>query len=462
MADIDFDTKAAALLRRRKMADLLQQQSLEGFKPPPIQGRTSILEPLGQMAKAFAGMQMGKEVDTDEAANEAARTAEYNRLLAEMPKGTAATPGTPEMGPPSIPEMEGPNSMGPPALLPASGFQPAIPGMPAAPPTGAEMLPWAAKIARTGPQGRDLAKFVEQRSMENMLPKAMSPYEIANLESQAKDRDEKREERRVNNMATLAQREAELRARIEQGNLDRDAKAQLQKQHDEVLLALKRSGATRSGDGKLKDYDRVGMNGEELVIGEDGVRHARLPDGTVDPKPYAGQTQKRLDLDKSLVAIKKAAGGHMEMQGLADEAEKNQNAFTTKAKAEDSTLLKLTGLSDKISGLTKDERNYRTQVFAKLGEVKHSLYGASFTDTERTEAARHIPTAEDNWMQVRDKLEGRARLEARVLARLTPAERAKAKAMGIKLPDEGAGGAAPGAAAPGGGDGWGPVTPARQ
>jgi hypothetical protein len=53
---------------RRRWPSLLAAQGLEGFKPTPIQGRTSIFEPLGQMAKVAASTYLTKQTDDDAAA----------------------------------------------------------------------------------------------------------------------------------------------------------------------------------------------------------------------------------------------------------------------------------------------------------------------------------------------------------------------------------------------------------
>jgi len=434
MADTDFDTKAAALLRRRKMADLLQQQSLEGFKPPPIQGRTSILEPLGQMAKAFAGLQMGKETDAAEAENEAARSAEYARLLAEMPKGTAAIP--------AVAEQAGTDVMGLPSVDPAEGFVAPRPGTAAKPPTGAEMLPWAANIARTGQQGRDLAKFVEQRSMENMLPKALSEYEIANLASVAEDRVARREETRVQNMAMLAQKEAELERLKAKDVLDSTDK---EKQR-QLLLEVAKIRASTHGEGgsdKYKTTTDVGDQGQRLVQ-SNGVYHQVLGDGTIDPKPYGGVTTPKTTQEKNVAAAFGSEKTIAQLDSALAAMDKDPNLFSTR-KAIGALFPDAGDASATVGGVTPEQGIQRTQIAEMSAQRAHALYGAALTESEQKRAKGFIVNLSDGPKTARWKLEGLKKMEQEFKDRTPAAAQAAAAAR--------TGGAAPAAAAPGGG-GW--------
>lgn len=464
MADTDFDTKAAALVRRRKMADLLQQQSLEGFKPPPIQGRTSFLEPLGQMAKAFAGLHVGKEVDAAEAENEAARSAEYARLLAEMPKGTAATPGTPEI--PAVPgETRAPmpsageqpllkDILSPPAPTPQlSDFgvqpelpnlappQPAIPGtpgMPAKPPTGAEMLPWAAKIARTGQQGRDLAKFVEQRSMENMLPKALSEYEIADLASKAQTRTDTLAQRKEESLQRAQDRAEALAERARATDI---ASADRRQISADALAARREFHALAAGQNSEKNvpYSGVGDKGQRLVVSKNGELHEIGADGKVSAAAYGGAVTPQAVHEKNVLAIEKGKEGVADMQAIVDAVSGDDKIYGPRAQAA-SKLPNLFSWPAKASGLNPEQLAIRSNAAAMTAGITHSLYGSAFSAGEQQRAKGFLINEDDSSEDVKRKLKGRMKLEQDHIAGKPAAAQAAASARAPGAPAAAGGG----------------------
>jgi len=92
----DYDTKVAALARRRKMAELLQAEALKGFTPPPNGlAKTSIFQPLGQLAQGLAAGYMDMKAGEDDAALSAARQKGMSEQLDKLANGTELTiPGT--------------------------------------------------------------------------------------------------------------------------------------------------------------------------------------------------------------------------------------------------------------------------------------------------------------------------------------------------------------------------------
>jgi hypothetical protein len=468
MADtnIDFDTKAAALLRRRKMADLLQQQSLEGFKPPPIQGRTSFLEPLGQMAKAFAGMHMGKEADAAEAENEAARTAALKQLWSEMPQGTPAVPGTPGM--PALPgetraplpsageqpllkDILQPGAVPPtpqlgelgmqpelPKLLPA---QPAIPGTlgtPAKPPTSAELLPWVTKMAQVGGVGKDISKAFMQRLAENVAPKTMSEFEAATTE-----------ENRINHMAVLAQKEEAAKAVLADKNATREQQAQAARELNETrievarIAASARRGSGEGGSDKYKTTTDVGDQGQRLVQ-SNGVYHQVLGDGTIDPKPYGGVTTPKTTQEKNVAAAFGSEKTIAQLDSALAAMDKDPNLFSTR-KALGSILPDAGDLSAKVGGVTAEQGKQRAQIAEMSAQRAHALYGAALTESEQRRAKGFIVNLSDGPSTARWKLEGLKQMEMEFKDRMPSAAQAAVAAR--------TGGAAPAAAAPSGG-GW--------
>jgi len=106
----DYDQKVAALARRRKMAELLQADALKPFAGAGNVGRTSFLEPLGQMAKAFAATRMNKDLDAQDEALSAARSRDMEALTEKLAGTPITVPGTlprqPDLATPP-PQMEG-------------------------------------------------------------------------------------------------------------------------------------------------------------------------------------------------------------------------------------------------------------------------------------------------------------------------------------------------------------------
>jgi len=91
----DYDSKVSALARRRKMAELLQAEALRGYTPPPAGlAKTSIFQPLGQLAQGLGAGYMEMKANDEDAAIQADRKKNIELLL-DKAQGTEMTvPGT--------------------------------------------------------------------------------------------------------------------------------------------------------------------------------------------------------------------------------------------------------------------------------------------------------------------------------------------------------------------------------
>jgi hypothetical protein len=486
--DTDFDTKAAALVRRRKMAELLQAESLKPFAGAGNVGRTSFLEPLGQIAKAFAGAHMGKGIDTEEAANEAARETAFQDVMKRRPMGTPeipAVPATPDRpGAPAIPGETRPPSpmlgeqqtldamfnqaaptpslseLGPqpmPKLAPAQPAGPMIPGTPeiAAVPakraTTAEMIPWAADLARTTATGKDLAKQV----YANLIPKELTPEQIEDMKLRRELQAATLENTRVNQMAENERKMQAARDILADKKSSREDKERADKALIDGRIEVARimAGAVRDRGSKGDDFKittSIDNNGRALRE-KNGVHYQVRSDGTISDKPYAGAVTPQSVHEKSVEAIRKGDEAIRDMESISKAVTADPAIYGTRAQWASHAPTAF-GMQKTASGLDVNQSAIRSQAAAMTAVYTHSLYGASFSGTEQAKAKGFVINDNDPPEEVQRKLKGRMDLEKEhMLGRPAAAQSAYAQR-------------APGAA-PAAGDGsgpsagWGKATP---
>ena len=94
----DFDAQSAELARRRRLAQLLQQQAMGyGNQIVNRQGRASILAPLAAMFQAYAGSSMEKDASEQAKALERERMARESDLISGFGQKYQALPERPDM-----------------------------------------------------------------------------------------------------------------------------------------------------------------------------------------------------------------------------------------------------------------------------------------------------------------------------------------------------------------------------
>jgi hypothetical protein len=96
----DFDEQSARLARKRRLAQMLQQQALQGVQLQNQSGPASWANVIAPMAQALAGQYADTKTDTEEKELQQKNQENLNKWIDQFPQDQAAIPAR-EMGPPT-------------------------------------------------------------------------------------------------------------------------------------------------------------------------------------------------------------------------------------------------------------------------------------------------------------------------------------------------------------------------
>jgi len=160
----DFDVQAAQLARRRKIAEMLQAQTLQGIETTPGV-RMSWTQPLAKVLQGLGANYVGGEADTGEAALTQARDKAFQEKLAALGDKVGATPERmlPELNREPAQGYAGPGEqMTAPTMIPAQLGRDASP---------IEMIQRVAGLGQTSKLGQDIAKEMIPTLVKSAYPK---------------------------------------------------------------------------------------------------------------------------------------------------------------------------------------------------------------------------------------------------------------------------------------------------
>lgn len=389
----DFDVQAAELARRRRMAELLQQQSMQ---PMSFHGgRGSLLQPIAQMIQAWAGKSSLDDLGKQEQDLSGQRSQALSKLIREYPQGTPEQPAIPAQDL----SGEGDANVG-------MNQVPMIPGQAAKPATPEQMIPWALDMGQTGGKyGQDVAKIFLNAAEKRAAPEA-SPYVVAGgsvfnkktgkWEAGSPEVLAKQEETRVNNMARLQQAADAAKQRSEDTRLGieqrRDAASQAADLRRELAADRKEAG------GNSGVMNRVGVTedtGEAVVANnKSGGQYIvkTNDDGSVTHTPYNGNVIPTAQNEKNVSAVQTQSMNISQAKKSIDDLTKNPKSYGS-VSALASTVLPDVAVT---SLLTEDQKMTRAEIARQSAEIVKPLYGAAFTLSEQKRADSFIVKPTDS------------------------------------------------------------------
>lgn len=308
-APTDYSTEAADIDRRRKYAELLQQQSMEGVPLPqtPAGGFTpniSWTQGLAQMLKGYAGRKGLDEATARSKDLSGRRNQALADALGAMPR---ATPGQPEQwtGAPEEPAV----------------YQPAQQGQQ---PSMQQNAAWLGRLGQIGPDAVQMGGTVlgmQQKQDENAL----------NRESKTLDRIMALEAAAIQAGAT---RESQAAARKEAEQLRRDLAADSNRRAREMQTSQQ---AFMENQNRQAAADRAANRPAQtpvVVIGSNGKPEFVAPQNAYGRQPWAGspgaQSAKPLTATAQREIIQtdeEIQGGAQALQYLAAAKKINQQAM---------------------------------------------------------------------------------------------------------------------------------------
>ncbi len=254
----DFEAMQNEILRRRRMAELLQQQSLQADEGPRV-GRTSILSPIAKMVMAFAAKQGLDRASQDEGVlneKKSAATDQGLSNLAEILKGTPEQPATPGV---DLAQNNEGDEMHSGVMLPR-------PAIPAQAPTSSAMLQGMRNLLPLGPSATVLGEKMigmetkrqqdEQARTENIADRQQRNAELV------AQRTESAAQRSQDRQAAVAQRAEAERLRSEDRQLSVQQRADAARQHTQTMVELAKIRTQGGGNaGQAQgDYTKTGKD----------------------------------------------------------------------------------------------------------------------------------------------------------------------------------------------------------
>jgi hypothetical protein len=394
----DFDAAQNAALRKRRLAQMLQDQAFKanetGLNVPGA--KMSVLNPIAQMVQAYAGMKLGKDADTADADNATARQDALTKLLSEMPQGTPAVPG----------ELASPDVVGPPR-----------PEQPAVPPTPQDMIGYGSKFLPLGPAAAKIGQQFTDSGVNAMIPKAppglmsvggdifdpstktftSSPTKLAELAAVHAERKDK---------LTAAAEDAKLRSEDRRLSIDqrRDAAAE--------STALRRElAAGRGGEAGMKFGAPEGASeaGNVVLRGKDGVPHEVI-NGVPSPQPYAGAITPIIEQRKSVGEAAKGEQNVKDMESALKDIKDDPKLYGGRV-AVGALFPDAMGMATAAGGLSAEQVAKRSKIQSMTAQTTHSLYGSAFSAGEQQRANKFLVTPRDSAKDAQAKLIGRLEME---------------------------------------------------
>jgi hypothetical protein len=398
----DFDAIQNAALRKRRFAEMLQQQAVTPDAPLTTPGaRMSWLNPLAKMIQGGTGAYMGAQADAADIESAQARQAALTKLLGEMPQGTPAVPANAPAPAPGETEGVGP-------------VQPAQPAVPASP---QEMAAYGAKFLPLGPAAAKVGEQFTDAAVKQMLPKPppslmavggdvfdpttrtfiSSPTKLAEQAAIHQERQDK-----LQQAADVAkQRSEDMRYSVDQ-------RAEAARQHNDLMRELRASGA-------------AGEKGNMVVEGasESGnpvVRHSRtgvayeVVNGVPSTTPYAGPVTPKTEQAKGVASAAKGSQGLKDMTNALNAVEEDDALFGKRANL-GAALPSAFGTGAAVSGLSEKQMAKKAQISSMTADITHSLYGSAFSAGEQARAKSFLIDPLDSTDVVKSKLRGRMELE---------------------------------------------------
>jgi hypothetical protein len=217
----DYTTQASDIERRRKMADMLQQESMKPLATNEMAGGyvlpISWTQGLAKALQGYAGMQGQRKATEESQALAQSRNQALAQALGGMPTGTPGTAGVPEQtytATPADAEFGPANTqVGETSTIPAQiGASPK-------PATMADNASWLAKLGQIGPDAVAMGGTVlgmQQKQDENAANRdARTMDRIMALDASAQNAALSREER-----AARSQESADLRRELQKNQQD--------------------------------------------------------------------------------------------------------------------------------------------------------------------------------------------------------------------------------------------------
>ena len=379
-----YDVTGQELLRRRRLAQLLQEQSLSSDGAVPVTHRVSALNPLAKMAQALAGVYMNKQAGEEEGKLAQDRESAFQTGMAAMPRGTPEQVGT---GP----------------IAPEQGeFLPNVLGKQ---PTPEEMLSWSHKVRGTTPAGDEIGKLAATNAMSQMLPKnpmdlwkttaagdlyTIGPDGKPQFTTGPMTEAKFKETQAVNEANAPGQADA-LQAKIEQGNLDRASREAMAADRNALLAELARMRAEGAADrkaGQAGTWTTVGVDEKGNTVRMNNKTNETSA-FTADGKPaeVAGGVQVRHEAEKGAKLYRESQAALDASNALIKEVE----AAGPISPARSGAVL----LAEKVGagGLardalyTKEQQEAQAKTSLKISQVMNQLFGAAQSAGESARAA---------------------------------------------------------------------------
>lgn len=408
-----FDATAAEVLRRRKLAQALQEQSLASPGEVPITHRVSVLNPLAKMAQALAGVYMNKQAGEDEGNLSAAREQAFQTAMEQMPRGTPEQVGT---GP----------------IAPDQGEF--LPNVAAKLPTPEEMLAWSGKVRGTTATGDEIGKLAATNALTQMLPKNPmdqwkatpggdlytigpdgKPQFVTSPMTQAKF-----DEAKATQAANLQAKADALAARMEQAGLDRESREAMARERNDLLRELGRMRAdiAAAGKGEVGTWTTEGIDANGNTVRINSKTNERVVLGP-DGKPVSGvqgSIMPRNLAEKDAGAYRAASGALKAHDDLTKELQEVDTGMTgTKGTGiRVATALGLGGAA-RSALLTPEQIKTQAKLSLKVSTVMKELFGAAQSMGESARAAG-FEIKEDDPLEVKiGKMNGlRSYLESKM------------------------------------------------
>ena len=169
----DYTTQASDIERRRKMADMLQQESMKPLATNEMAGGyvlpISWTQGLAKALQGYAGMQGQRKATEESQALSQSRNQALAQALGGMPTGTPGTAGVPEQNftPEAADFADNPN------LAPNAQGQvnvPAQAGAQAQPPTTQDYAGWLGKLSGIGPDATAIGSSLMAQQLKKDEP----------------------------------------------------------------------------------------------------------------------------------------------------------------------------------------------------------------------------------------------------------------------------------------------------
>jgi hypothetical protein len=178
--------------------------------------------------------------------------------------------------------------------------------------------------------------------------------------------------------------------------------------------------ATNQGQQQYLPTNEVDADsGKPLVRDKNtSTLHVLGKDGTPNPAPFAGSAMSQSALEKEIPQVRTAQQGIADAKMLLGELAKpeNKDVYGTRAAAAFKVLPSFGGAAAGASGLTPEQLSLRTQAANATADITHSMYGSAFSANEQKQATEFLIQPGDGLNDVQRKLRGRIAMEERHLA----------------------------------------------